>query len=58
MSREDVKIGMYCYWKGDIEESGRVRTLPDRDGYVDIEGPDTERGPQDFNVHYSDLEED
>jgi len=57
MKRENVKIGMYVEWKADYEEQGTIVSLPDRGGWVDIEGPDTEQGPQMFNVHISYLEE-
>ena len=56
MQRNEVKIGMYVEWKGDYEESGKVISI-DKQGWVTIEGPDSERGPQEFNVHCSQLEE-
>ena len=56
MQRNEVKIGMYVEWKGDYEESGKVISISDQ-GWVVIEGPDSERGPQEFNVHCSQLEE-
>ncbi len=56
MKKEDCKPGVYVFWKGDIEEQGQITSKPDKNGYVNITGPDTEQGPQDFNVHYSDLE--
>ena len=56
MKKENVKIGMYVDFKADWEQTGKVLTKPDRNGYVDIEGSDTEKGPEEFNIHYSRLE--
>lgn len=56
MKKNEVYIGMYVEWKADIEEYGVVVSLPDNNGYVNIEGPDGESGPREFNVHYSQLD--
>ena len=58
MDRDKVKPGIYVNFKADYEVSGKVLTYPDRNGYVDIQGPDEERGDGKYNEHYSNLEEE
>ena len=48
---------MQVFWKGDYEETGIVIAI-DKQGWVTIEGPDTEHGPEEFHVHCSQLEEE
>ena len=57
MKKNDVKVGMFVDFKQDIEQSGVVIKLPNDNGDVLIDGPDSEDGPTTFLIHYSRLEE-
>ena len=58
MCKEDVKVGMWVFFKQDYEVSGKVVSKPDRNGYVNVQGPDEETSDGMYNVHYSQLEEE
>ena len=57
MKKEEIKLGMYVDFKLDYEESGKIISLPDKNGYVNIDGGDSEQGPLEFNIHIDELTE-
>ena len=55
MKKEDCKPGVWVDGKQDMEFTGKILTKPDKNGYVDIQGPDEERSDGIINEHYSRL---
>ena len=55
METQSIKKGDWVSWKADYEMEGKVLTNPDKQGWVDIQGPDEETSDGVYNVHISQL---